>query len=190
MCSVLSCWVLIFPIIKQWKAIMRGINLSREEILKHWSTQTKRVCIPVRHVPVDKINGYMLFPALIPALVLVGFDHYQTPAALIVGLGLGAREEIVSIKKGCRIHLEGRQSKYITASPSSWVKTGHLLQKNIGFVLNILSRSNWICQFGSAASIGQQNRARLGIQKGTRTKKSGNRKCVRVSPVICTHQSQ
>lgn len=61
----------------------------------------------------------MLFPAIIPALVLVCFDHYQTPAAQIVGLGLGGREEIVSIKKGCRIHSEGRQSKYITASPTA-----------------------------------------------------------------------
>lgn len=60
----------------------------------------------------------MLFPAIIPALVLVGFDHYQTHAALIVGLGLWGVEEIVSIKKGCLIHLEGRQSKYITASPT------------------------------------------------------------------------
>lgn len=41
----------------------------------------------------------MLFPAIISALVLVGFDHSQTPAALIVGLGLRGRGEILSIKR-------------------------------------------------------------------------------------------
>lgn len=158
---LLSCANVYTFYFKQLKAIIAWINSFRKKIVKLEKFRQKGIaCIPVHYIT-------MLF-----ALALTVAKHLPHWLQGLWGGQLYLEKgSVVFIWKDC-----------LSISLS---QNGSFTLENIGFVLNILSWPDWICQFSSTASIGQPNIAWVWRYKEGQGQKSQERvKCVHISPQL------